>query len=422
MKEDFLHYIWKFKKFPEKDLITDNGERIAIISLGQHNLHSGPDFLNAQLRINDLHWVGNVEIHEKSSFWYAHNHENDPAYSNVILHVVWEHDIDVFNKNNEAIPTLALKNIVHSETLLSYNQLLYGNQKFINCEKQLEAIPSFFIDRWMGRLYIDRLQEKSEFIIRELQQCKNDWESILFKMLLRNFGLKINGEAFFEISNKLPFLVIRKNSTSNFTLETLLFGVAGMLNDESVSQYYISLKKEYKYLEKKYTLEQSTLAPEYFKLRPYNFPTIRLSQLAALYSKETNLFQQLMECDKLEGYYKIFEVSASNYWDSHYTFNKESPSKREKKTSKQFINLLIVNTIIPLKFCYGNYKGKDATEEVLNLIGGIKKEKNSIVESFENIGFDVKSALGSQSLLQLYNEYCSENKCLHCEIGVKLIR
>lgn len=422
MKEDFLHYIWKFKKFPEKDLITDNGEKIAIISLGQHNLHSGPDFLNAQLRINDLHWVGNVEIHEKSSFWYAHNHENDSAYSNVILHVVWEHDIDVFNKNNEVIPTLALKNIVHSETLLSYNQLLYGKQKFINCEKQLEAIPSFFIDRWMGRLYIDRLQEKSEFIIRALQQCKNDWESVLFKMLLRNFGLKINGEAFFEISNKLPFSVIRKNSTSNFTLETLLFGVAGMLNDESVSQYYISLKKEYKYLKKKYTLEQSTLAPEYFKLRPYNFPTIRLSQLAALYSKETNLFQQLMECDKLESYYKIFEVSASNYWDSHYTFNKESPSKRVKKASKQFINLLIVNTIIPLKFCYGNYKGKDVTEEVLNLMGGIKKEKNSIVGSFENIGFDVKSALGSQSLLQLYNEYCTKNKCLHCEIGVKLIR
>ena len=318
MKEDFLHYIWKFKKFSTNNLKTESGETLEVISLGTHNLLAGPDFLNAQLRIDGQHWAGNVEIHEKSSFWYAHHHEKDEAYTNVILHVVWEHNTEVFSKNNSPIATLVLKNILQKETLFSYQALINKSSSFVNCESEVTEIDSFFRNRWLERLYVERLNDKSKLILQKLQESKNDWEAVLYKMLLKNFGLKINGEAFFELSEELPLSILRKNRDSVLTVEALLFGVSNMLEVECADQYFIDLKEEYKYLESKYALKKSHLTPAYFKLRPYNFPTIRLSQIASLYNKEVNLFQQLVSCNELENYYTIFDVSASNYWEQHY--------------------------------------------------------------------------------------------------------
>ncbi|WP_456867665.1 DUF2851 family protein [Galbibacter sp. BG1] len=421
MKEDFLHYIWKFKKFSTNNLKTESGETLEVISLGTHNLLAGPDFLNAQLRIDGQHWAGNVEIHEKSSFWYAHHHEKDEAYTNVILHVVWEHNTEVFSKNNSPIATLVLKNILQKETLISYQALINKSSSFVNCESEVTEIDSFFRNRWLERLYVERLNDKSKLILQKLQESKNDWEAVLYKMLLKNFGLKINGEAFFELSEELPFSILRKNRDSVLTVEALLFGVSNMLEVECADQYFIDLKEEYKYLESKYALKKSHLTPAYFKLRPYNFPTIRLSQIASLYNKEVNLFQQLVSCNELENYYTIFDVSASNYWEQHYTFGKETTSSKIKKLSKSFIDLLIVNTILPLKFCYLKATGEDASESIFLMIEKIKKEDNRIINSFDKIGFKTNTALGSQAQLQLYNNYCSKNKCLQCEIGVKLM-
>ncbi|MEJ4086931.1 DUF2851 family protein [Galbibacter orientalis] len=421
MKEDFLHYIWKFKKFSTNNLKTESGETLEVISLGTHNLLAGPDFLNAQLRIDGQHWAGNVEIHEKSSFWYAHHHEKDEAYTNVILHVVWEHNTEVFSKNNSPIATLVLKNILQKETLISYQALINKCSSFVNCESEVTEIDSFFRNRWLERLYVERLNDKSKLILQKLQESKNDWEAVLYKMLLKNFGLKINGEAFFELSEELPFSILRKNRDSVLTVEALLFGVSNMLEVECADQYFIDLKEEYKYLESKYVLKKSHLTPAYFKLRPYNFPTIRLSQIASLYNKEVNLFQQLVSCNELENYYTIFDVSASNYWEQHYTFGKETTSSKIKKLSKSFIDLLIVNTILPLKFCYLKATGEDASESIFLMIEKIKKEDNRIINSFDKIGFKTNTALGSQAQLQLYNNYCSKNKCLQCEIGVKLM-
>lgn len=421
MKEDFLHYIWKFKKFSTNNLKTESGETLEVISLGTHNLLAGPDFLNAQLRIDGQHWAGNVEIHEKSSFWYAHHHEKDEAYTNVILHVVWEHNTEVFSKNNSPIATLVLKNILQKETLISYQALINKSSSFVNCESEVTEIDSFFRNRWLERLYVERLNDKSKLILQKLKESKNDWEAVLYKMLLKNFGLKINGEAFFELSEELPFSILRKNRDSVLTVEALLFGVSNMLEVECADQYFIDLKEEYKYLESKYALKKSHLTPAYFKLRPYNFPTIRLSQIASLYNKEVNLFQQLVSCNELENYYTIFDVSASNYWEQHYTFGKETTSSKIKKLSKSFIDLLIVNTILPLKFCYLKATGEDASESIFLMIEKIKKEDNRIINSFDKIGFKTNTALGSQAQLQLYNNYCSKNKCLQCEIGVKLM-
>ncbi|QLE01673.1 DUF2851 family protein [Galbibacter sp. BG1] len=421
MKEDFLHYIWKFKKFEHSRLKIHTGEVLEIISLGTHNHHSGPDFLNAQLKIGNQHWAGNVEMHLKSSMWFAHHHEKDSAYNNVILHVVWEHDVEVFNQSNVQIPTLVLKDLVNNRTLLSYRNLVASHKKFINCETHISEVDPFLRERWLERLYFERLKKKSDFIDKELLISKNDWEAVLFKLLLKNFGSKINGEAFETIAAHLPFTVFRKNTHSLQNLEALLFGISNLLPTDVIDVYPQTLQEEYKYLKVKFSLAETAITPEFFKLRPYNFPTLRLAQIAALYHKEQNLFQKIMETKKVEKFYRIFNVVASPYWDDHFTFRKETPLVRKKKLSKELVDLLLINTIIPLKFCFAKHAGKDINEEIIEILRTLKSEKNNLVDKFKNLQLPVRSSLESQAVLELYHNYCSKNKCLHCEIGVQLI-
>ncbi|MEL4308138.1 DUF2851 family protein [Joostella sp. CR20] len=421
MKEDFLHYIWKFKKFSSENLKTTDGDTVEIISLGNHNTNAGPDFLNAQIVIGGQHWAGNVEIHEKSSLWYAHHHEKDVAYNNVILHVVWEFDVAIFNSQSAVIPTLVLKDLVHKDTLTTYRNLIFQQQTFVNCEHQLKSVDEFLKKHWLERLYVERLHDKSRAITSILETLNYDWEAVLYTMLLKNFGLKVNAEAFLQLSQLLPFEVVRKNKTSLESLEALFFGVSNMFPETSVDAYVVKLQNEFRYLKQKYKLKTANIPPAYFKLRPPNFPTIRLSQLASLYGKESSLFQQLMEVSSAEKYYEIFNVSASEYWNNHFTFEKTSPSVSVKKMSRPFIDLLIINTILPLKFCYFNARGKDVSEEIINVVSELKKEHNNIVSSFEKFNFKAENALDTQAQIQLYTQYCSLNKCLQCEIGVKLI-
>jgi hypothetical protein len=421
MQEDFLHYIWLHKKINALHLKTTQFESLEILSVGQHNINSGPDFFNAQLKIGGQLWAGNVEIHIKSSDWFVHNHETDKAYDNVILHVVWEHDTEIFRKDNSIIPTLELKQYLNQDVLKNYNKLFSAKNKWINCEADFTEIEGFILDNWLERVYFERLERKSKTINEFLQKSKNNWEAVLFLMLTRNFGLKVNGEAFFSLANSIDFAIIRKLQNNNQALESLLFGQAGLLEEDIQEPYFLELQKEYQFLKQKFQLNNSLVTPiQFFRLRPQNFPTIRLSQLASLYYKNQNLFSKIIEIDTIDGFYKLFSVGASEFWKTHYTFQKTSKLS-QKKLSKSFIDLLLINTIIPIKFSYAMHVNEEINETIIKLLQQIPSEKNSIVTAFNNLKQVSKSALQSQALIQLKTEYCDKNKCLQCAIGNALI-
>ncbi|OEJ98968.1 hypothetical protein A8C32_07230 [Flavivirga aquatica] len=417
MQEDFLHYIWKHKKFQINNLKTVLGKSIIITNGGQHNLNSGPDFFNAKLRLGEQLWAGNVEIHIKSSDWFLHNHEQDRAYDNVILHVVWEHDTDVFRKDNTSIPTLQLKDFIDISVINNYEKLFSKQSKWINCENNFASIDNFVLNNWKERLYFERLERKSKTIEALLKESKNDWEAVLFKMLAKNFGLKVNGESFFSIAQSLDFSIIRKTQPNQQTLEALLLGQAGQLEDDLQTPYYLNLVKDYKFLKQKFNLENNQVAPvQFFRLRPPNFPTIRLSQLASLYHKYQNLFSKVIEINELKGFYDLFKVSTSKFWETHYTFQKESKALN-KTLTKPFVELILINTILPIKFCYAKQKGEIIDDNIIKIASIIDSEKNNIIKAFNNLKKCSSSALDSQALIQLKTAYCDKNKCLKCAIG-----
>lgn len=421
MQEDFLHYLWKHKKLLKEILVTTDAQPIHVINVGQHNLNSGPDFFNSHIRIGEQLWAGTVEIHIKSSDWYLHNHEIDKAYDNVILHMVWEHDIDVYRSDNTPIPTLEIQHIV-SKDLYEYYKTLFAKQsRWINCENDLETVDKFLKNNWLERLYFERLERKSKTIENLLTISKNNWEAVLFKMLAKNFGLKVNGEAFFSISNSFDFTILRKQQASLLSLEALLFGQALLLDEAKEDIYFKELKQEYEFLKNKFRLStEGVLQSKFFRLRPPNFPTIRLSQLANIYFKEKNIFSKIIGANTLEELYELLEVEASQYWRTHYNFDKESKSKT-KVLTKSFINLLIINTIVPLKFSYAKQSNTSIEEELLSIVSQLKSEENSIITRFNNLKLVSNSALQSQAVLQLKTEYCDKNKCLQCAIGSALL-
>lgn len=421
MQEDFLHYLWKHKKINRTNLKTTNGELISIVVVGQHNLNSGPDFFAAQIKIDGQLWAGNVEIHVKASDWFVHNHETDMAYDNVILHVVWDYDTDIYRKGNTMIPTLELKQYVTKKALQNYQKLFSKTQKWINCENDFETVDDFMIQNWLERLYFERLKRKSHDIEKLLKISKNNWEAVLFKMLAKNFGLKVNGEAFLSISNSFDFSVLRKVQSKQPCLEALFFGQAGLLEDDNQDVHYLKLAIEYQFLKQKFNLtNQGVLPLQFFRLRPPNFPTIRLSQLASLYHQYQNLFSIIIKTNSIQDLYKLLSVSTSMFWETHFTFNKQSKQSK-KMLTRPFIDLLLINTIIPLKFSFAKHRGKVIDDEIIEIIQNITSEKNSIVDKFNSIKSISSSAIQSQALLQLKNEYCDKNKCLQCAIGSAIL-
>ncbi|TSE05100.1 DUF2851 family protein [Aquimarina algiphila] len=423
MKEDLLQYLWKYKKFELSDLKTTKQENLLLQQVGLHNTdHSGPDFFNARLIINGQKWAGNVEIHIRSSDWYVHNHENDPAYDNVILHVVWEDDIEIFRKDNTIIPTLQLKDYVSHEILNRYKKLFTeSNKHWIGCEKQLPYISNFVLSNWQERLYLERLEQKSSYITELLNQSANDWEAVLFKLLAKNFGLKVNGDAFLSLANSIDFSTLRKCSIACEKLEALFFGQAGFLEQDYENEYAKSLKKEYVFLKSKFQLDTQGILPfQFFRLRPSNFPTIRLAQLAMLYFNNNRLFSSIIRVNNIEDFYTLFSVEASSFWENHYTFQKESKIRR-KRITKSFVDLLLINTIIPIKFLHARSIGRYPDDEVFKLISQLSKEKNSIVDKFEGLKIPIENALHSQAMIQLKSRYCDQKACLKCAIGNYLL-
>ncbi|WP_306353247.1 DUF2851 family protein [Flavobacterium sp. '19STA2R22 D10 B1'] len=420
MKEDFLHYLWRYKKFTLTNLQTTQGEYITIINVGQYLQLSGPDFFNAQIIIGNQKWAGNVEIHLKSSDWYVHNHENDEAYENVIIHVVWEDDMAVFRKNNSEVPVLQLKEYVSQEMIKNYTTLSI-TKKWIYCEEELKKINNFIINNWQERLFFERLERKAIDIEQELRRTDNDWEAVLFYALSKNFGLNTNGEQFLKMAQSIPFTVIRKERFDILNLEALFFGRIGLLLFPKEDQYYNNLKKRFEYLQEKYQLKKIHIdSVQFFKHRPDNFPTIRLSQLASVYHSQDNLFSKIIKCHNIEELYSIFEVTTSAYWQSHYLFDRSSTWKK-KKISKNFIHLIIINTIIPIQFAYAKYRGKDAAEEIIKFLKEVPPEVNVIIDKFSRYGIKSKNAFETQALIQLKKEYCNHRRCLNCAIGMKLM-
>lgn len=420
MKEDFLHYVWKYKKFDFSSLKTVCQKELTIINSGSYLQGTGADFFNAQVIIDDIRWAGNIEIHLNSSDWYLHNHHNDPNYNNVILHVVWNHDVDVYYKDQTVLPVLELKKYI-DKTLnteyMNFNQL----KNWIFCEEQLNDVSTDILQNWKRVLFFERLKEKSMPIKALLKESNNDWEAILFYMLAKNFGLNINGSVFFELAKSIPFSIVRKEAEEVENLEALFLGRIGLLDSDFQDIYPKELQYRWNYLKIKYSLRDVQLEQvEFFKHRPDNFPTIRLAQLAMLYHKCQYLFDQIIKVKSLKEFYQIFMVDTSKYWETHYVLDKTSPFKK-KVLTKSFIDLLIINTFIPIKFLYLQYQNINDFEELLLLLISVKPERNNIIDRFNQLGINSKSAFETQALLHLKKNYCDAKKCMSCEIGKSLL-
>jgi hypothetical protein len=421
MREDFLHYVWQYKKFDFSNLTTVDGELLSILNYGNYLQQEGPDFFNARIIIGSQKWAGNIEMHVKSSDWYLHNHEKDDNYDNVILHVVWEHNIPIFRKDNTEIPVLEIKKYIAKGTLENYRELLFP-KSWIYCENQIAAVDGFIWGNWQERLFLERLERKSLPIEKLLSETKKDWEAVLFCMLARNFGLNTNGETFLKIAMSIPFSIVRKESFEIENLEALFLGTADLFPTDIQDRYTQELKKKFDYLVQKYKLKKAIIERvQFFKHRPDNFPTIRLAELAMLYHKQQNLFSNLINVRSLKEIYHLFEITISDYWETHYQFDRESP-KKKKQLSKSFIDLLVINTIIPIQFTYAKSLGKEISESLLDLIKQVAAEKNAVIEKFAGFDVKAKNAFETQSLLQLKNEYCNHGKCLNCAVGIQLLK
>ncbi|MBS9773708.1 MAG: DUF2851 family protein [Tenacibaculum sp.] len=420
MKEDFLHYVWQYKLF-STELKTADNEEVIILETGTYNTNTGTDFLNAKLKIDGQIWVGNIEIHLKSSNWYTHNHETDKNYDTVILHVVYENDTEVFMKNNKPLPTLEIKNCIDKNILENYNKNYSEQLKWILCEKQITEIKNNYITQnVLERLYFQRLENKSVLIKELLNKSNNDFEAVLFQLLAKNFGLKVNGETFLSLAESVDFSIVRKEWFNEDILSALMFGQAGFLSENIEGEYFLHLKSEYKYLQHKYKLTPiDNNNFQFFRMRPNNFPTIRIAQLVSLYHIHHNLFSKILSVKDITSFYSLLNIKVNDFWKNHYTFTKES-KKSSKKLTKSFIDLLIINTIIPLKYVYEYSRGKFNKDEILNLMKELKPEKNSIISKFSNLKIEAKNAFETQALLELKNEHCNDKNCLHCTVTNKI--
>lgn len=423
MTEDFLHYIWKFQRFNPHALQCVSGESVEVIKSGAHNLDSGPDFFNSRLKIGDTEWAGNVEIHLRSSDWYKHGHQSDKVYDKVILHLVWEDDQTVKRSNGDLIPTLELKGRV-SKVVLDKYQALSESRLWVPCANEFSSVEEIYLNQQLDRMMVERLEQKSKRIDRLLSLHVNDWEEVFYQLLCRYFGFKVNATPFELLSTTLPFSILRKHQNNLMQLEALLFGQAGFLDKDFKGDYPLQLQKEYKYLAKKYQLKAMDVSLwKFMRMRPSNFPTIRLAQLAALIHKHQKFFSPLIESKEVVQLSDFFKVQASDYWKAHYRFDVPAARNHEKKLGKQSIQLLLINVVSPLLFNYGLKKGSEEfKEKAIELLDNLPAEKNAITKKWEALGAPLESAFHSQALIQLKNNHCEFKKCLTCMLGNAILK
>ncbi len=418
--EEFLQYIWENRLFFTHALTTVNHESLVVINPGRKNSDSGPDFFNARIKINDTLWIGNVEIHKQASDWYAHKHNKDRAYDNVILHVVGKYDKPVFTSGYNEIPAMEIH---YPERIEKNYQRLLASKTWIACEEQFHKMDPFALKLGYSRLMIERLESKTAEILQRLKENKNNWNETFYQFLARMFGFKKNNVPFELLSRSLPLHILAKHKSDLFGTEALLFGNAGLLNEQLLGDsYYLQLREEYSYLYKKYRLKgiESHLW-KFMRLRPVNFPTIRIAQFAALLHQSESLFSKILEMEHIEKLQALFHVTASEYWQTHYRFNKKSKNKK-KDLGILSINTLIINVVIPFLFVYGDTVMKPVLKDrALDFLEQLPPERNSVITHWERLGITPRSAFDTQALLQLKNAYCDQKRCLRCRIGNKLI-
>jgi len=420
MTEEFLHYIWKYSLFEKDNLYADTGDKIEILTPGEHNTNAGPDFFNSTIRIDNIRWAGNVEIHINSSDWIKHNHRNDKSYDNVILHAVLNNDRMVKRTNGEPIPTVELR---FNRSVYNVYSKLISSELWIPCQNEIGKIDEFTLNCWLNVLSIERLETKTRAVYSTLEMTRNDWEETFYIHLARNFGLNVNSLPFEMLAKSLPVKYLLKHKNSLTQIEALLFGQAGFLNDNfNDDDYYRKLKNEYKFLHRKFQLNPlDHNIWRFLRLRPRNFPTIRIAQFAALIYNSTGLFSKIIGCESISQLKQYFNIETSVYWNNHYIFGKESEEKT-KYLGKYAFQIIVINTIVPVLFAYGKYNGKENLKErALNFLTEIPAENNSIIRKWAKLGVISKSAFYSQALLQLKNKYCCFKECLKCKIGSKII-
>lgn len=416
MTERLLQYIWQFQYFNKTGLVTIEGEPVQIISPGQFNTHQGPDFLEAKIRINKTIWAGAVELHINATDWKKHRHQQDKNYRNVILHVVWNDDGE-----NSTMPVLELKSRVPKILLRRYAELMDA-ASFIACEKMIHTVKAITLDNWKERMLAERLMRKTRSIEEFLSQNNFHWEETFWWLLARNFGMKVNADAFEAIARSLSLKLLAGHRNQLMQLEALLFGQAGLLNEDFLEEYPCLLKKEYLFRQKKNGLQPVPISLLFLRMRPGNFPTVRLAQLAMLLHRSSHLFSKIKEAATLEEVRQQFDITASTYWNSHYCFDELSPLK-EKKMGAGMIDNIIINTAVPVLFAYGHYHSEQQyKDKALQWLDETGAENNSIITGFGQAGIKSSHAFDSQSLLELKHEYCDKKRCLDCGIGNAILK
>ena len=423
MNEDLLQYIWNFQLFNSLSLLTTEDELVSIVRSGTQNFDSGPDFFNGQVRIGQTLWVGNIEIHIRSSDWVKHNHQNDVAYSKIILHVVWEDDQPVMQENGQKVPTIELKGLVKKSVFEKF-EVLQNAKTWIPCETEIGSVDKFVKIQTIERMLVERLELKSNRLNQILLLRKNDWEATLYQLLAKYFGFKTNAVPFELLANSTDFNLIRKHRNNENQLLALFFGQAGFLHSEFRGDFPDKLKKEYSFLASKYDLQALNQSIwKFMRMRPSNFPTVRIAQFVGIFIKNANLFQAIIEATEVSELQKLFKVETHPYFETHYQFDIPASKKQPKKLGASSVDVLLINVVIPILFNYGKHIADERIKErAIEFLQAITWERNSITKKWKELGMPISSAFDSQALIQLKNENCSHIKCLTCGIGNAILK
>jgi len=423
MSEAFLHYLWQFQYFDKHELQTTSGDPIQIFNPGIRNIHAGPDFHNARMKIGDMEWIGSAEIHIQASGWMEHKHDRDESYENVVLHVVWKNDKPVRRSDGSLLPTLELMNRINPKFLLDYQRLV-NSPETIPCAQFLPKVQEITKLGMIDKVVMDRLESKSNRILDTLHKNQNDWEETCYQLLARSFGYKVNADPFQQLARLLPYKVLRKHADKLLHLEALLFGQSGFLEQEADDGYYNLLKREYNVLRQKYKLSDRRLNKtqwKFLRLRPANFPTIRLAEFAALLFNRPSIFSLILEAESFAELVSIFSVNQSDYWTRHYTFMKVAKD-RVSSMGSSTISTIIINSVVPLLVAYGKSKDEQCyVDRAIAILQQTPPEVNGVTTQWKELGLKSKTAFDSQGLIELQNNYCTKKRCLDCTIGVSLI-
>jgi len=416
MKEEFLYYIWE-NKLLSLDLRTKAGEPVTIVHQGYRNSDSGPDFSEAKIKIGETLWVGSVEIHVRTSDWKRHGHQNDSAYGNVILHVVYDDDED-FDK----IPVLAIRG-KFDESLYSRYTSFVNAKGWIPCSGSVHLVQQYTWLSWLDRLVVERLEHKAAIVNAMLESVKGDWEEVLYRLVLHYFGMRVNGANFEMLANLVSLRQLLKHADNPVQVEAMLFGCAGFLDGEFDDDYPKLLKREFKVMSAKFDLKTMPKASwKFMRMRPANFPTIRLSQASQLICRHGCLFSKMLNASSYEEMCELLSVGTSEYWNTHYLFDKQSDF-RSKKVGQMMSEVLVINVVAPMLFCYGMaHCNQDLCDRALSLLESVSAERNTISRNFAACGVEPHNAVQSQAMIQLYENYCKPRRCLECRIAKVLLK